>query len=72
LECTDGFAKLFTLMHIWDDGIETGAHDTKRAARQNNALVVEAGHEHIYAAPLFANNILKRYKTILENQFTGV
>ncbi len=59
-------------MHIGHDHVERRRHDADRAAGQHDALVVEAGHQHIDALALLAEHVLERHLAILEHQFAGI
>ena len=43
-----------------------------RTRRQHGALVVEAAHQHVHAAPLLPQDVLRRHLAILEHEFAGV
>src|SRR6185503_20589210 len=53
-------------------GVQAGGHDPERPAGEHRTLVVQARHEHFHTAAFLAENVLRRYFTIAEDQLTGV
>src|SRR5208337_1544578 len=72
LERADGLAELFAFVDVRQHEIERGLHDAKRTRRQHSALIIEAGHKHVYAAANAADHVLFWHLAILEDELGRV
>ena len=68
LEIADRLTELLALVHVGDGDIHAGGHDAERAARQNRALVVEAGHQNLHALADLAEDVFLRHFAIVEEE----
>ena len=59
-------------MDVGEHHVHARRHDPKGAAREHCALVVEAAHEYVDAAPFLGEYVLRRQLAILEYQLAGV
>ncbi len=72
LEFADFLAELFALMDVGNDDIEGGLHDAEGSAGEDGALVIEAAHQDVDAAPEAAEDVLFGDGAIFEDEFAGV
>ncbi|KAI3480412.1 hypothetical protein L1887_57426 [Cichorium endivia] len=72
LELADALAELLAVVDIRNDQVHARLHDAGRAAGEDHALVVQAAHQHLHAAVELAEDVLRRYLDVVEEQFAGV
>ena len=59
-------------MHVRQHDVHAGGHDAERPRGEHRALVVEAAHQHVDAAALGAEDVLRRHLAVLEHELAGV
>jgi hypothetical protein len=62
-----GLAELLALVHEGQHHVHAGGHDAERPAGEHGALVVEAAHQHVDAAPDAAEDVLHRDFAVVED-----
>jgi len=72
LEFADALAELFAIVDVRHDQVHARLHDPGRAARQHDALVIEAAHQHFHAAIEHAEDVFLRHFDVIEEQLAGV
>src|SRR6266849_13974 len=72
LEFPDRLAELLALVNVGHDDVHARLHDAERPAREHGAFVVQARHQHVYAAARLREDIFLRHFAVLEHELASV
>jgi len=71
-EGADGGVELLALAHVGQGDVHRRLHQAERAAREHEALGVQAAHQHLDALVDLSEHVLGGDLAVLEHQFAGV